>query len=159
MPLAKEMYGPFAGSPGPPAGAKVIVVSRFPRPDTPSVRTLAQALALVSVQSASVIEFRDQGPHFLTSLPTLQQPNLWIRGGDGMRPLLAWDGVGASDLLTSNKGQLVLENLDFAVQVAAAAPTKTLCLFQMRGGDFQARYCTFSIIHGESYIVWKVTLK
>jgi eukaryotic-like serine/threonine-protein kinase len=143
--LAKEMLGLFAEPPpAPPAGAKVIVVSRFARPATPSVRTLAEAVAQIPAQGAGVIEIRDQGPHFLASLPALAERSLWIRGG-GVRPLLAWDGGGASNLLTLSKGHLTLEDLDFAVHVSANAPPKTLSLFHVQGGNFHARGCTFSI--------------
>jgi hypothetical protein len=144
--MAKEMLGPFTELPAPPAGTKVIVVNRFPRTDTPSVRTLAEAIAQIPAQGAGVIEIRDQGPHFLASMPAVAERSLWIRGGGGVRPLLAWDGGGnTSNLLTLAKGNLTLEDLDVAVQIPATAPPKTLCLFHIQAGNFHARGCTFSI--------------
>ncbi len=143
--LAKEYYGRFPTFPEPPADAKTIVVRRMPVAGQPSVRTLAEALAAVSGQGVSVIEIRDQGPHFLTSLPTLKQRSLWIRGGAGFRPLLAWNGNGAPNLVTLERGNLTLDNLDVVAFLPDKPTPQPLGLFHVQGGDFQARDCTFSV--------------
>ncbi len=140
--LTREFYGPFGAFPEAPAGAPVIVVSRLPLQGTASVPSLAEALAKAPPGPA-VIEIRDQGPHFLTSMPAVSQRDLWIRGGAGARPLLAWNGAGGS-LLSVRQGKLVLDDLDIVVQASETGGGAS-CLFHVEGNEFQARGCTFSI--------------
>jgi serine/threonine protein kinase len=154
--LTKEHFGSFAAFPEPPAEAKTIVVRRMPIAGQASVATMAEALA--SAQGASVIEFHDQGPHYLSSLPPQKQRRLWIRGGAGFRPLLAWDGGGGPNLVSLERGQLVLDNLDVVAFIPDKQVAEPLCLFQVRDGDFQARACTFSVAgkHAGGVIVARV---
>lgn len=142
--LAKEFYGPFDAFPAPGA-AQVIVVSRMPITGVSSVRTLSEALAQSMAQRAAVIEIRDQGPHYLTSQPVVEQRNLWIRGGAGIRPLLAWRVGDSSNLLVLKRGNLTLENLDVAVLPPEDAALQPATICQVQGGDLQARDCTFSV--------------
>lgn len=157
--LATEFYGPFTSFPTPPTDAKTIVVSRLPLAGIDSVRSLAEALVQAQGQRASVIEFRDQGPHFLGPLPELKQRHLWIRGADGVRPLLAWDGTGGGSLLTLTQGALALENLDVVVGLPEKLPPQPLHLFHVLGGDFQARACTFSVAGRHSQGVFVACLQ
>jgi serine/threonine-protein kinase len=142
--LTAEHYGPFTSFASPPANAKTIVVSRLPLSGTNSVRTLADAFAAAQGAGASVIEIRDQGPHFLSALPVAKQAQLWIRGGAGVRPLLAWDGSGGK-LATLAQGSLNLEDLDVVVTLPEKPAPQPVHLFQVQRGDFQARACTFSV--------------
>ncbi|MCI0683830.1 MAG: serine/threonine protein kinase [Gemmataceae bacterium] len=142
--LTTEFYGPFTAHLDPPADAKVIVVSRLPLDGTPSVRSLAEAFAQAQAGRAAVIEIRDQGPHYLGALPALTQCRLWIRGGDGVRPLLAWEGTGAH-LIALTHGALALDNLDVAVALSDKSVPQPIQLCHLDRADFQARACTFSV--------------
>jgi serine/threonine protein kinase len=142
--LAQEFYGPFTTFPDPPADAQLIVVSRVAVPGVASVRSLAEAFAQAPGQGgAAVIEIRDQGPHFLAGLPAQSNRNLWIRGGAGVRPLLAWDIGDKTELVALVKGNLTLDDLDIVVH--GTDTNAPLCLFHVQQGDFQARSCTFSV--------------
>lgn len=162
--LATEYYGPFTSFPSPPKDAKTIVLSRLPLAgiDTvrsQTVRSLAEAFVRAQAQRASVIEIRDRGPHFVGALPALQQRQLWIRGGDGVRPLLAWDGTGDGGLVRLAQGALALENLDVVVALPDKSAPRPVHLVQVQDGDFQARDCTFSVAGRHPQGVYVVSLQ
>ncbi|MCS7044882.1 MAG: serine/threonine protein kinase, partial [Gemmataceae bacterium] len=145
--LKKEFFGPWQVPAEAPTAAKPIIVSRLPLPGVAAVATLAEAVARASEHSASIIEIRDQGPHFLTKLPALADRSLWLRGAGEVRPLLAWDGGGGNELLVLRRGHLVLEGLDLAV----FGPREAESLFVVESGDLTVRDCTFSITAGAKH--------
>jgi serine/threonine-protein kinase len=150
--LEREYYGPFEPFPKPPADAPVLHVSRGAVPDSGAVRTLAEALALAP-PGASVIEINDRGPLFVGNLPPLEGRDVFVRGGPGFRPLLAWepprsagkDGAALA-LLTHRRGRLVMEGLDIVVKWSDLQTDVPPCFLQIAAGaGAHVRDCTFSL--------------
>jgi len=141
--LTAEFYGPFKTFPAPPAGAATVVLSRAPllSVTTATAATLQEAWAKLP-EGPCVIEVRDQGPHFVGSLPKLENRQIWLRAAPGFRPLLAWDTGADRTLLSVAKGSLTLENLDVVVRGGKSDGPAQFA--QITGGDFQARGCTFT---------------
>ena len=107
--------------------------------------------AVAKTQGPLIIEIHDQGPLFETSLPAVQGRSLWIRGGEGFRPLLAWDGAASRKdkyplpFITLSEGNLTLENVDVVVKWTGGRSDEAGCMFAIQGGDFSARQCTFTL--------------
>jgi serine/threonine-protein kinase len=148
--LRREFYGPSETFPRPPAGAPVLRVSRAAAPGPTSFRSLAAALAALP-DGPAVIEVHDQGPLPLGNLPALAGRDVFLRGGPGFRPLLAWEPPrpavkekSAAAMLALSRGQLVLEGLDVALKWTDPQADAPACLFQVAAGGLYARDCTFS---------------
>lgn len=140
--LRRDYCGPFTAFPKPPADAKVVRISRTAAPGAASFRSLADALAKTADAETTVLEIHDQGPLFVPSLPAVSKRRLFLRGGEGYRPLVAWESPTGA-LLTLASGELVLEDID--IVAAGDADKAGTALFNLRGASLQARNCTFSI--------------
>jgi serine/threonine protein kinase len=152
--LRKELFQGFGPFPMAQAKAYRFRVSRAATPGPMVFRSLAEALAQVPAVAGweTVIEIADPGPLFEASLPTLENRNVYLRGAEGYRPLLAWD-VSASPpdpkkgqpaFLSLLKSRLVMENIDMVVKWNTEAGPEPACLFELDGSEFQARQCTFT---------------
>ena len=149
--LRGEFYGPFEKFPQPPAGAPVLIVSRWAVPGPGAFRSLAEALAQAP-PGASIIEIHDRGPVFVGNLPVLDGRDAFLRGGKGFRLLLAWEptrpaakGKSPAVLLGNRRGRLVVEGLDVVVKWTDAQADVPACLFQASAGQLHLRDCTFSL--------------
>jgi serine/threonine-protein kinase len=149
--LRSEFYGPFEKFPQPPAGAPVLIVSRWAAAGSGAVRSLAEALQQAPL-GVSIIEIHDRGPVFVGNLPTVDGRDIFLRGGPGFRPLLAWEPTRAAAkekspavLLGHRRGQLVVEGLDIVVKWTDAQADVPACLFQTSAGQLHLRDCTFSL--------------
>jgi serine/threonine-protein kinase len=144
--LRREFLGPFQTMSAPPP-AKVVRVRRLP--GTGEYHSIGEALAKTT--GPVVIEIHDQGPIFEPSWPAVNQRSLWIRGGTGFRPLLAWDVAAdtnkliTSPLLTLTEGTLTLEDVDIVAKWPAGRGLGPGCLFALRDGHLRARDCTLTI--------------
>jgi eukaryotic-like serine/threonine-protein kinase len=149
--LRGEFYGPFATFPQPPAGAPVQIVGRWAAGGVGAVRSLAEALAQAPL-GPSVIEIHDRGPVFVGNLPILDGRDVFLRGGPGFRPLLAWEPTrlaakekSPAVLFGLRRGRLVVEGLDVVVKWTDAQADVPACLFHAAAGQLHLRDCTFSL--------------
>jgi serine/threonine protein kinase len=149
--LHGEFYGPFERFPQPPAGAPVQIVGRWAAAGAGAVRSLAEALAQAP-PGASIIEIHDRGPVFVGNLPILDGRHVFLRGGPGFRPLLAWEPtrLAAKDktaavLFGLRRGRLVVEGLDIVAKWTDAQAEAPACLFQAAAGQLHLRDCTISL--------------
>jgi serine/threonine-protein kinase len=152
--LHEEYEGPLANLATPAAGTVVYRVSRTPREEPNTFRSLAEACAKVPPDQATVIEIHDNGPLFEGSLPTLAHRNIIVRPGKGYRPLLAWDagavpGGGADPkragrFMALDRGSLALEDLDVVFKADVGNFAEAPVLFQVSGGTLTAWKCSFS---------------
>lgn len=149
--LRRDFFGPHESFPQPPAGAPVQIVSRGAAPGSGAVRSLAEALAQAP-PGASVIEIHDRGPLFVGNLPVLDGRDVFLRGGPGFRPLLAWEpprtlakGTAGPVLLAQRRGLLAVEGLDIVVKWMDPQTTGPACLLEAAAGSLHVRDCTFSL--------------
>jgi serine/threonine-protein kinase len=145
--LRETFEGPLAGFPTPPPDAPVLRVSRSAPPGPASFRTLAEAWAAAPAGQHTVIEIRDSGPLFEPALPPAVGRSLTIRAAPGYRPLLAWEGAGATAdrFLAVEKGSLTLEDLDVVMRWGDDRAERPAVLLAITGGNLAARGCTFSV--------------
>ncbi|HYT90704.1 MAG TPA: hypothetical protein VEL76_18495 [Gemmataceae bacterium] len=148
--LRQEIEGPLASFPDPPDRAQTFRVGRVAPPGPDGFRSLADACAAARQGGATIIEIHDNGPLFEPSVPLVSRRNLVIRAGAGYRPLLIWERAGAAkSLLAIEGGNLTLEGLDVLLKWGdeptrkPEAPARD-SLFEVSGGDFAARDCTFT---------------
>ncbi|MBM4069426.1 MAG: hypothetical protein FJ271_10830 [Planctomycetes bacterium] len=152
--LVKEFYGSFGAFPQPAPGATLFRVSRVASAGPGSFASLAEAIASAG-PGQTVIEILDQGPLIMPSLPPIQDRNIVIRGGDGFRPLLAWDakplkenGDAGERMLSLTSSQLQLVNVDVVAR-CQELPGQ-VSFFHLQGSDLQAQRCTFSVAGKQS---------
>ena len=162
--LRSEFYGPFQTFPQPPPGVPVLVVSRWAAPGAATVRTLAEALTQAP-PGVSIIEIHDRGPVFVGNLPSVDGRVIFLRGGPGFRPLLAWEPTRPATkekspavLLGHRRGQLVVDGLDIVVKWTDAQADAPAYLFQAAAGQLHLRDCTFSLAgkHPHGIVVARV---
>jgi serine/threonine-protein kinase len=125
----------------PAEGAPVLRVWRTGSSGKATFSSLAEACQAAAVGRETVIEINDNGPLFESALAVADR-SLVIRAGKGFRPLLAWDvpAGAARPLLSVEQGNLTLEGLD----VVAGGSSDPAALFQVTGGSFVAKKCSFS---------------
>ncbi|MCI0377303.1 MAG: serine/threonine protein kinase, partial [Gemmataceae bacterium] len=148
--LRKEFLGPFAAAPTVPENAKVVRVSRLAPPGPDSFRSVAEALA--GTMGDVVVEIHDQGPLHEATMPSINGRTVFLQGGAGFRPLLAWD-VAASALpekapahfLSLTDGDLHLDNLDLVLHWPDSRAQQAAVWFALQGGSLTARACTVSV--------------
>jgi serine/threonine-protein kinase len=142
--LRQEFLGPFRKVLAPPPEAKLVKVRRLPGPG--EYRSVAEAIA--NTAGPLLVEIHDQGPIFEPSVPAVRERSLWIRGGAGYRPLVAWDVAAAKDktpYLALAGGSLTLEDIDVVAKWPAGGVSDPECLFAIRGSHFQAINSTFTV--------------
>ncbi|MBI1832609.1 MAG: serine/threonine protein kinase [Planctomycetes bacterium] len=147
--LLREFRGPFTKFPEAPKDAPILRVGRLIMPGPQAFRTLGEAFAAAVENEFTIIEVADGGPIFVPSVPALSQRTIWLRGGDGYRPLIVWDVPNRAApektptaLCALSQGKLILDNIDFAARWTGDAPA---ALFDLPGADLYARECTFSV--------------
>ncbi len=147
--LNKEFAGPFAEFPIVPKDARVVKVSRLAAVGEQVFRTLGDALADAKADMVNVIEIHDAGPIHVSSLPALAKRTIWLRAGEGFRPLLVWDApprtINAKTqavFLDLADGMLVIDRIDFAMQSSGELPAT---IFHLPGTSVYLRDATFSV--------------
>ena len=148
--LRKEYVGKFGTFPGVPEGSKTLRVSRLAPTGPGSCRTLAEALAQTQPDQWALIEIADNGPIYVSALPSLTSRLIVLRGAEGFHPLLAWetpkkpaDPKTPRTLLSIAQGSLILDNLDIVLRGTDDAPAT---LFDLGASDFFCRNCSFSLV-------------
>jgi hypothetical protein len=130
--------------------SSILVVNRFvDERKGPSFGSLAEACAAALPNRETIIEIRDNGPLFETSVPITGR-RVVIRPAKGYRPLLAWDVQpgGATRLpylFSVSQGAIRLENLDLVVKCTEAGQAGLGGLIRVDNGEVAAEGCTISV--------------
>ena len=147
--INKQYAGPFEAFPAMPKDARIVKVSRLASTSESVFRTLADALNDTKPGKVNVIEIHDDGPIHIKSLPALTKRTIWLRPGDGFRPLLVWnspqraiDAESPPNLFTLTDGKLIVERLDFTMQ---SSGDLSATIFRLPGTDAYLRDATFAI--------------